>query len=670
MIGVSDAYKEAALANARVAVGKLSVGSETLSEGDFQSFTITRSAGTDDVLTIGSVVSSYLTATIKKDALALYKHGIEIVPSVGFKIGNAEEFCRLGVMYIDDTQTERNGMFESIVAYDILANGVCDGTVPDSLWNSNSDSVVMATEIGKLIGGNNYALYIDVDSFKVDVSGTLEAYSPLGVNLPSGSTIRDALSLLGVACGGNVMTGSDGRIKLVHGSTDFSTAGKDISFNGSHIKKNGLSVQTKESSAITYIYTEEEIETETSEGYTEISKITHEFPDADSRVSGGVGILLNSELFYDTGNNSIEDTLSMLWTRFINNYGNYQENNFRCVKYQPFTLTAKGCPFIEPMDLIECLDYPTTDKLYLMPVTVVHKYNGSVTSMFNAAPQDESGQSVGEPSTVTISAINSDINPISAFVQQLIANKVTADKIIADSAQIGTITGTHGIIDYLESNFLSSDIAKISSATIEELFTKSGHFNAIEASTGTIFELSAVRIDGAYIVGGTVQADKLLITGEDGIVYELNKAILNENSDTFKEYEANAETDPSSDLKNHIHGSAIASQSITAEKINVEDLSALRATIGGLHIFDNGIRSSDASTLDTPAGIYLDKNGNFSVGKGEAAIIVDTDKNLIDMKVTTVKAQEDVQMGNYIWDVRDDPNTVGSQRLSLRWIGQ
>lgn len=49
---------------------------------------------------------------------------------------------------------------------------------------------------------------------------------------------------------------------------------------------------------------------------------------------------------------------------------------------------------------------------------------------------------------------------------------------------------------------------------------------------------------------------------------------------------------------------------------------------------------------------------------------IDTAKNEMEVRVTTVKAKEDVQMGNYMWDVRNDPEIAGSQSLTLRWIGE
>lgn len=64
-----------------------------------------------------------------------------------------------------------------------------------------------------------------------------------------------------------------------------------------------------------------------------------------------------------------------------------------------------------------------------------------------------------------------------------------------------------------------------------------------------------------------------------------------------------------------IDGGKIKTGSIDAKKIHVEDLEALKATIGGFHIGKNSIYSGNKKTIDsTERGIYFDSNGQSYFG--------------------------------------------------------
>lgn len=90
-------------------------------------------------------------------------------------------------------------------------------------------------------------------------------------------------------------------------------------------------------------------------------------------------------------------------------------------------------------------------------------------------------------------------------------------------------------------------------------------------------ELVGVTIKGDLIEGNTIIADKLVIKGTDGLYYKLNT----DGVTTEKE-----QTD-----YNSINGQVIRAKSITATKIDVSDLVAFGATIGGSKIGQKSIYS-------------------------------------------------------------------------------
>lgn len=150
--------------------------------------------------------------------------------------------------------------------------------------------------------------------------------------------------------------------------------------------------------------------------------------------------------------------------------------------------------------------------------------------------------------------------------------------------------------------YANIDFTNITEASVENLFAKSGMIKDLVMSSGSVTgELVGVRIKGDLIEAETLKADKLVVLGTDGLYYKLNVS------------GSTVETEQTQ--YNSINGSIITAQSITANKIHVEDLKAFNATIGGFKITDNSIYSGVKSSINnTTRGIYLDTDGQIMFG--------------------------------------------------------
>ena len=137
---------------------------------------------------------------------------------------------------------------------------------------------------------------------------------------------------------------------------------------------------------------------------------------------------------------------------------------------------------------------------------------------------------------------------------------------------------------------------------MEYFYAQSGLVKDVKIGDATITgELVGVTISGDLLKGNTVVADKLVIKGSDGLYYKLNT----DGMVTEKE-----QTD-----YNSLNGQVIRAKSITATKIDVEDLVAFGATIGGFKISQNSIYSGVKETVgNTTRGIYMDNDGQFVFG--------------------------------------------------------
>lgn len=195
-----------------------------------------------------------------------------------------------------------------------------------------------------------------------------------------------------------------------------------------------------------------------------------------------------------------------------------------------------------------------------------------------------------------LNAVNAEIANLKGYaadftylsVEVFEANKAEVEHLKADKADI---------------TFANIDFAKVGVAKIGELLAESGIIADLKTNNGYVTgELVGVTIKGDLIEAGTLKADKLVVKGDDGVFYKLN-------------FESGTFTDGEPVPADGLHGSVIVANSITAEKVNVSDLVAFDATIGGFNITANSIYSEvKDSEGNTTRGIYMDTNGQINFG--------------------------------------------------------
>lgn len=199
-----------------------------------------------------------------------------------------------------------------------------------------------------------------------------------------------------------------------------------------------------------------------------------------------------------------------------------------------------------------------------------------------------------------LEATNADIHNLKADYGEF--KDLTTEKFTAVDADIADLDAKKLSAEQADLKYANIDFANIGKAAIENFFSKSGMIGDLVVGDGTITgTLVGVTIKGDLIEGGTVKADKLVVQGEDGLYYKLN---------VTGETVAAEQTE-----YNSLNGSIITAQSITAEKISVNDLVAFGATIGGFHITDSSLYSGvKESATNTTRGVFMNDEGEFSVG--------------------------------------------------------
>ena len=223
------------------------------------------------------------------------------------------------------------------------------------------------------------------------------------------------------------------------------------------------------------------------------------------------------------------------------------------------------------------------------------------------------------------------------------------------------LTAVNASITSLDANYANIDFANIGEAAVEKFYAVSGIIQNLTIETGVVVkELVGVLISGDLIKGNTIQADKLIVRGEDGLYYKLNVDALGETT---------ASADPK--YQNGLDGSVIIAKSVTAEKVSVDDLVAFGATIGGFHITNNSIYSgTKESAANTTLGLYLDNEGQISLGdeKNYLKFYKEDGTNYV-FEISLVKAlQEDVNSNAE--DIQSLPKQTDLEGLQEQITGQ
>lgn len=205
--------------------------------------------------------------------------------------------------------------------------------------------------------------------------------------------------------------------------------------------------------------------------------------------------------------------------------------------------------------------------------------------------------------------VNNRLETAEGNITNLSTNKLSAADADVKYATIADLTALDAKVDGLtvgdlDAIYANINFSNITAAAMEYFYSNSGLIHNVVVSNGNITgELVGVTISGDLIEGNTVVADKLVIKGEDGLYYKLNTDGMTTEAEQT-EY-------------NSLDGSIFRAKSITATKIDVSDLVAFDATIGGFNITDHSIYSEvKDSEGNTTRGIYMDVDGQFNFGDG------------------------------------------------------
>ena len=237
--------------------------------------------------------------------------------------------------------------------------------------------------------------------------------------------------------------------------------------------------------------------------------------------------------------------------------------------------------------------------------------------------------------TITYATIQS-LNATNANVEILRAELANVENLEVVNARITNLEATKLDATSAAIMYANVDFSNIGMAAIGKVFSDSGIIkDLVVGNTNITGELVGVTIKGDLIQANTIVADKLVVQGQDGLYYKLN-------TDGIKVEAQQTEY-------NSLNGSIITTKSITASKINVTDLVAFGATIGGFKLTENSIYSGvKTSATNTTTGVFFGSDGQMAVGGSNNFIKYYKDQN-----------------GNYKLEISADSMVLSSSNTNL-----
>jgi hypothetical protein len=303
---------------------------------------------------------------------------------------------------------------------------------------------------------------------------------------------------------------------------------------------------------------------------------------------------------------------------------------------------------------------------------VIQQHGDDITSMNNTivsqgnsiSQMNDTITSQGNTITAHDNRITANENNITAQGNTIVAHGTTLETFnsniqILNSAFVihdGVMEGLAQIIvndlttNHLNTVYANIDFSNIQMAAVTKLFTDSGIIKDLIVQEGKITgELVGVTIKGDLIEGNTIVADKLVIKGSNGLYYKLNT-----NGETVASEQTN---------QNSLNGSIITAHSITADRIQVTDLVAFGATIGGYHIDTHSLYSGVKSSVDnSTAGVFLGDDGQMAIGDNENYIKFYKDQNdefKLDISADSIK------FGSSSKTIQEEMNEIREETTTL-----
>ena len=494
-------------------------------EDEIDDFEYKSLCNTDDSFTIGNVCSSTIKFSINNPSINLTNREIEVYE--GIKINDSIEYIKLGIFKILKPHNDRNK-----ITYECAdrMSYYMDKPYFSELSLPTTDIEILqeiCSQVGINLSNNNL------------ISHTISS-------IPEGYTRREIISYISQLQGKNAIINSDGNLELIwYKETGYIVDDDRIYLDGT-ADINDETDYTLRYIECTVIQTDGTSETviKSGDGTTGI-KILNPFMTQE----------ILDEVFSTIGGFSFRSCCF----EFL--------GDFRLEVGDIVTVNTNGNEYKVPIMKLE------------------HSSDGGVITTITSIAETDSENEIDSegPITKQLERYYAELVLINkAMINKLTVDEADARYISVDKIDAITLTVEKAVIEKLSADFADIHLANIDVADIGKFYADSGLLKDVTIVDGHITgELNAVRINADVIKSGTLAVDRLLVTGENSIVYQINVNSSGLSLEELSDEKYQKYLNGTDIVANSITANQIAAKSITADEIDVESIFAQDITATG-----------------------------------------------------------------------------------------
>ena len=210
----------------------------------------------------------------------------------------------------------------------------------------------------------------------------------------------------------------------------------------------------------------------------------------------------------------------------------------------------------------------------------------------------------------TIAAIG--IQAGSITTDKLAAGAVTADKIASGAISAIGIEANSITTDKLAAGAVTAQKIATGTITAESGIIANSAIGTAQVADGSITAAKIVSLNADVINAGTLKAERLLLVGDDGVIYKINAAASGLSMSELDDYR----------YKHYLNGTVIVAKSITAAQMAARTITAneiLTETITANELAANAVTADKiAANAITASKIASDVGGTLDISSNKA----------------------------------------------------
>lgn len=217
----------------------------------------------------------------------------------------------------------------------------------------------------------------------------------------------------------------------------------------------------------------------------------------------------------------------------------------------------------------------TTEKLDAGAVTAEKLQAGSVTT----EKLDAGAVTANKLSAGSVTAEKLDAGAVTA--DKIRASAVTSEKIKAGAVKADHIDAGSVTAEKIQAGSITADRLKAYIITADSGLIANGAIGTAQIADSSITSAKVVSLSADVITAGTLSAERLVIVGEDGVIYRINASSAGLSASELSKDQ----------YKNYLNGTVIVANSITAAQIAAK-------TITGNEIAANAIKAANIDVVE------------------------------------------------------------------------